>query len=567
MKTVGIKLADGSFYPVMEEGTAQQKKLDLTTAHNNQTCVMVDLYRSENCTMEDAEYIDTLKIDNLVAHPNGEPDISFSVGLDENGQLTAQIEDPETGAKSDSNITLVNRTAEERLVTDDYTIEPSKLVEDEEAEDSGTEKTNNRGAVAAGVAGVAAGAGLLAMASALNKKKEEETVADTFVEESVETEEPVIEEPVETDSVDETIGEDNFDDMIFDEPASPEDTNDIVDDMTFDDVKIDDEPITEGPIVEETFAEEPVAEEVPVEDDVVVEDDFSDITIPDETSAEETVEESFDDINIEDATSEETIDDNFADINIEDESSDETIADETAEDSFDDITIPEEPVVEESFDDINLEDEKPSLDDLDDMDFDDNLDTNTSDNFAADSGLSFTGLYDKETEMGESAPQEEDDVKKKTKVPVIICIICAIICLIATALLLFVIPSKYNLISKKNKKNDKMPTVIEIEDDSSKNEVATINQPVEEPEETVPEAKEDEVIIIEKAEEVVPLPPPVIEEKPKDITYKIKWGDTLWDIADTYYKNPWRYKKIAAYNKIKNPDYIISGTTILIPAE
>ena len=133
MKTVGIKLADGSFYPVMEEGTAQQKKLDLTTAHNNQTCVMVDLYRSENCTMEDAEYIDTLKIDNLVAHPNGEPDISFSVGLDENGQLTAQIEDPETGAKSDSNITLVNRTAEERLVTDDYTIEPSKLVEDEEA--------------------------------------------------------------------------------------------------------------------------------------------------------------------------------------------------------------------------------------------------------------------------------------------------------------------------------------------------------------------------------------------------------------------------------------------------
>jgi nucleoid-associated protein YgaU len=93
-------------------------------------------------------------------------------------------------------------------------------------------------------------------------------------------------------------------------------------------------------------------------------------------------------------------------------------------------------------------------------------------------------------------------------------------------------------------------------------------EPIHEPEpEPVPEAKEDEVIIIEKAEEVVPLPPPVIEEKPKDITYKIKWGDTLWDIADTYYKNPWRYKKIAAYNKIKNPDYIISGTTILIPAE
>ena len=519
MKTVGIKLADGSFYPVMEEGTAQQKKLDLTTAHNNQTCVMVDLYRSESCTMEDAEYIDTLKIDNLVAHPNGEPDISFSVGLDENGQLTAQIEDPETGAKSDSNITLVNRTAEERLVTDDYTIEPSKLEEDK---DSG-----KGAAVAAGVAGVAAGAGLLAMASALNKKKEEETVAE---------EEIVVEDAVATDTADETIGMDNFDDMIFDEPTSPDDTDtEETVEESFDDINIVDEP----------------------SDETVV-DDFDDIKIEDEPVSEEpladeTVEESFDNLNIEDEASDEpAVEENFDDINIEDDSTDETV-----EDNFDDITIPDEPLVE---------DEKPSLDDLDEMDFDDNLDTNTSDNFAADSGLSFTGLYDKETEMGESAPQEEDDVKKKTKVPVIICVICAIICLIATALLLFVIPSKYNLISK-NKKNDKTPTVIEIEDDSSKTQIAEINQPVEEPEESVPEAKEDEVIIIEKAEEVVPLPPPVIEEKPKDITYKIKWGDTLWDIADTYYKNPWRYKKIAAYNKIKNPDYIISGTTILIPAE
>ncbi len=568
MKTVGIKLADGSFYPVMEEGTAQQKKLDLTTAHNNQTCVMVDLYRSENCTMEDAEYIDTLKIDNLVAHPNGEPDISFSVGLDENGQLTAQIEDPETGAKSDSNITLVNRTAEERLVTDDYTIEPSKLVEDEEAEDSGTEKTVNKGAVAAGVAGVAAGAGLLAMASALNKKKEEELV---------------IEEPVETDSVDETIGEDNFDDMIFDEPASPEET-DTEEVLVEDDAVVEDD-FSDITIPDETSAEETVVEEVPTENETVAQDDFSDLTLPDESFAEETVEESFDDINIEDETTDEplaeesfddisiednsadeTVENNFADINIEDETSEETV-----DDNFADINIEDEAsdetIADDNFDNINIEDEKPSLDDLDDMDFEDNLDTNTSDNFAADSGLSFTGLYDKETEMGESAPQEEDDVKKKTKVPVIICIICAIICLIATALLLFVIPSKYNLISKKNNKSDKRPTVIEIEDDSNKNEVAAINQPVEEPEETVPEAKEDEVIIIEKAEEVVPLPPPVIEEKPKDITYKIKWGDTLWDIADTYYKNPWRYKKIAAYNKIKNPDYIISGTTILIPAE
>ena len=65
----------------------------------------------------------------------------------------------------------------------------------------------------------------------------------------------------------------------------------------------------------------------------------------------------------------------------------------------------------------------------------------------------------------------------------------------------------------------------------------------------------------------MPEQPPVTPEKPKDINYKIKWGDTLWDIADTYYKNPWRYKYIAKFNHIKDPDYIISGTYITIPAE
>ena len=130
MRTVGIKLADGSFYPIMEEGSAQTKKLELTTANDNQTCVMVDLYRSKTCSMDDAEYIDTLKIENLNAHQNGEPSISFDVGLDENGELSASIADPETGATSNSQITLVSRTAEERLVADDYSISGEDPIEE-----------------------------------------------------------------------------------------------------------------------------------------------------------------------------------------------------------------------------------------------------------------------------------------------------------------------------------------------------------------------------------------------------------------------------------------------------
>ena len=115
MKTIGIKLADGSFYPVLQEGMPSEKKLNLTTAHNNQTKVNVDLYRSASCSMEDAEYVDSLQIDNLVEHPNGEPDLSFSVAIDENNELSAKIVDTETGRQSNSTITLVSRTMEERL--------------------------------------------------------------------------------------------------------------------------------------------------------------------------------------------------------------------------------------------------------------------------------------------------------------------------------------------------------------------------------------------------------------------------------------------------------------------
>jgi hypothetical protein len=53
---------------------------------------------------------------------------------------------------------------------------------------------------------------------------------------------------------------------------------------------------------------------------------------------------------------------------------------------------------------------------------------------------------------------------------------------------------------------------------------------------------------------------------PRDgVAYRIRWGDTLWDIAEAFYRNPWLYSRIARFNRIRNPDLIISGTTIRIP--
>ena len=672
MKTIGIKLADGTFYPILEEGSAQEKILDLTTAHNNQTTVMVDLYRSTNCTMDDAEYVDTLRIDNLIAHPNGEPDITFTVSLDENNKLKAKIVDTETGASSKSSITLVSRTIEERLQMDDYTISDSKL--------SSAKK------VAAGAGVAIAGGGLLARVNAALKEKneseqknsepaeeqtesientsnneEEFSVDDIYVEPEFD-ESSVIEEPsqvLEETSISEDIA--NFEETtnISDDLSDFEESTEISEDIAnFEETTgiSDDLPdFEESTNISEDLSDfeesTEISDDLPdFEESTNISDDFANIeettsisddmpdfeestnisddlpnfeestniseempdfeettTISDDLpNFEETSNISeempdfeektsfsddlsnFDDVTLtddelsniaatSDITEENSLSEDLPDFEEEsdvlakqgllahaesllnDESADQTVVEENS--GFaDDFDLPD-------FDDIDVN-ESSSDDDFDSIYKDEILTTenDTLDDIPAGNGISFTGLYDKETELGMSS-NDEEEIKKKTKAPVVICVICALICILATVLILFVIPSKYNLIDKNSDKD-----TVKVEDSNLVEE--KLPEPIqeeiiqEEPE-PIPEAQEDEVIVIEQAEEVIPLPPPVepepIVEEKQDITYKIKWGDTLWDIADSYYKNPWKYHKIAKYNNIKNPDHIISGTIIKIP--
>lgn len=569
MRTVGIKLADGSFYPIMEEGSAQTKKLELTTANDNQTCVMVDLYRSKTCSMDDAEYIDTLKIENLNAHQNGEPSISFDVGLDENGELSASIADPETGATSNSQITLVSRTAEERLVADDYSISGEEEIEEtsvdepiveEEPVEAAAEEKDNSGAVAAGVV---AGAGLLAAAGiiAANNKKDEEAADETITEDDFTLGDDTIDAEETQAEEDVTLADDNFD--FADDTAAPEEDVALADD-SFDLADDTAAPVDEssGFVADDTGADEISS------DDTLPDMDFD---MPEETEAapaDETIAED-DSFDLPDDTTQ-AADDNFDLSDNTTESADDSFdlpddATESSDDSFDlpdDTTIPgDETILEDESFSTPQELTDTSIDD-DTDDFFNDIDSEPAP--APAEGLNFTGLYDKETEMGEPAAHEEDDIKKKTRAPVIICVVCAIICIVATLLVLLVLPGKFNLRQKHADK--KAQTAVEKQAEAPSQEAA---KPAAEEKkaEPVPQAKENEVVVIEKAEEVKPLPPPAAQTKSKDVSYKIKWGDTLWDIADTYYKNPWRYKKIAKYNNIKNPDHIISGTVILIPAE
>jgi hypothetical protein len=104
-KSIGIKLADGEFYPILEEGVTATVGMDITTARDNQESVHVDLYRSENDTIGNAEFIDTLKID-VKPRPNGEPSLHLEIALDEHNVLSAKLADPESGEKTDTSVSL-----------------------------------------------------------------------------------------------------------------------------------------------------------------------------------------------------------------------------------------------------------------------------------------------------------------------------------------------------------------------------------------------------------------------------------------------------------------------------
>ena len=562
MKTIGIKLADGSFYPILEEGTAKTYQLDLTTVKDGQTKVQIDLYRSESGSMEDAQYVDTLEVSNLVPHPNGEADLHLSVALNEKNELDAKVIDEETGRKSETSVTLVSRTLAERA-------NPANFELSEEQKDSaGQEKIDEIPKIAAG----------LDEPTFAEDDFAAETVEDSDFsepEESAQAEKP---EELEFETVPFSFDSELENDVAEVDPDSKND------EPQAEGFKAEDEPAfdtkTAAPTEEKAESEEKSDDSNPVSEDFEIpdfdktsektkdgktkEDDNFNLPEFPEDSLDSKTDDDFSGLKDNDFA--DLKNDDFSDLKSEDfelPDFDKTVTENSAKPEglsgyFDDPAFKNDPV----FNETNLDSTNNEID----------FDTSALDSpvASASPAMDFSDLYDKETLDGKNnSYDEEEETEKKTRVPVIICVVCAIICVIATLLILFVVPSKYNLL--KNHK-EKEPTEI-LSENNSQTEDSDIQQDIQNEEaaaepEPAPEAVEDTVVVAPEPEVVVPVPPaPKPVEKAKDIKYRIRWGDTLWDISDAYYKNPWRYKKIARYNKIKNPDLIISGTDILIPVE
>ena len=734
-KKIGIKLADGTFYPIMEDGVPQKKLMELTTVQDNQTTASIDLYRSESGTMEDAEYVDTLELSELAPHPGGETNITFTLKLDENNMLDAEVVEPETGKMSATKSNLVRLPAERKLsIADDVSVADASDIDFEEpplpelptngSEDNPEEEfaqDDFSQPVVEGGTGIADFelpdfdlddfSSVDSLPSVLAQKdSSSEDSFSTFEDTSPEETVAISESPATIDDLPDfgDVSLDLVDNSSEEAPAFDLDSLDLDDFAAVDsgmdevakdeDARVADEQEADGSnallaagvgaaalglgaaaIVaadnDQDDAGDSHLDSLLGKDETVADSgleassfdlpDFEDTSVVgDDTAADSGLEAtSFDLPDFEDTSL--TGEDTAADSGLEATSFDlpdfedtsltgeDTAADSGLEASsfdlpdFEDTSLTGEDTVADSgldatsfdlpdFEDTSLTGEDTAADsglEATSFDLPDFEDTSlTGEDTAADSGLEassfdlpdfgfgnddgfmrqdtavyedslpdfskfelpdfdepvrndfsfgeesglfnendfndpafytndtaasaaspldFSGLYDeRETEL-----KQQESRRRRGGLSVAICVICALICVGILLFILFLLPSR--LSDSRDAGNQ-----VSVTDSHT----VTVSQQEMEATPDSTAAVEDVIVIVETPA-VVPAQPPQATRASEVVRYQVKWGDTLWDIAQSYYNNPWLYKRIATANNIKNPDHIVAGTILTIPPQ
>jgi hypothetical protein len=107
---IGIKVADGDFFPIVAENTDAKKRLILTTAHEGQPSVQIDFYKSSLQSMKDAVYIGTLLLKNISNQKQGSPSIELVVSSNTDGEFSASAYDINLPEDKGKNILAVSLT-------------------------------------------------------------------------------------------------------------------------------------------------------------------------------------------------------------------------------------------------------------------------------------------------------------------------------------------------------------------------------------------------------------------------------------------------------------------------
>jgi nucleoid-associated protein YgaU len=126
--TIGIKIANGEFYSIVEENVPAKKRLILTTVHDKQRSVQIDLYKSFTQTMADALYIGSLVVENIYPKTRGEPSIELVISSNENGEISADAVDMDSGPDGQHNYLSVSLRSLEESAREpdipDFELEP-----------------------------------------------------------------------------------------------------------------------------------------------------------------------------------------------------------------------------------------------------------------------------------------------------------------------------------------------------------------------------------------------------------------------------------------------------------
>jgi hypothetical protein len=121
--TIGIKIADGTYYPILQEASPSKKRLVLTTVRDEQAGVQIDLYKGDGPEIDAAVYIGSLTIEDLESSPKGEPEIEMVVGLDQEGNLQATAGDSRSGERQSLSVSMASIATSNPYDVPDFELE------------------------------------------------------------------------------------------------------------------------------------------------------------------------------------------------------------------------------------------------------------------------------------------------------------------------------------------------------------------------------------------------------------------------------------------------------------
>lgn len=120
---IGIKIANGEFYPILDEDGSAAKRLVLTTVKDDQQTVHIDLYRGEGEDFANPSFLGSLVIDGIAGRPKQVPDIELTLGIDESGELKARAADNDSGASRSLTVALTQGSPEPEFAMPDFELD------------------------------------------------------------------------------------------------------------------------------------------------------------------------------------------------------------------------------------------------------------------------------------------------------------------------------------------------------------------------------------------------------------------------------------------------------------